>query len=187
MRLETANDPKLSDGGGLAARLLRWVCVVAAGMTARSRSLQRMVRRRFIPLRVTYAISCLSLVLESLAAKASQQTSGKEHQGRDLKQDHLTQQNPSRRVCLCRTHHDGRRRKQSPDRSAHICIGIPSGRYNASKSNLRPHVKRPSIRMLVENRALRGRALAILPAYIEMPAVFELLDWPESGRHSGGW
>ena len=38
------NDLKLSDGGGLAARLLRKVCVVAAGMTGRSRSLQRMVR-----------------------------------------------------------------------------------------------------------------------------------------------
>jgi len=47
VRVATPNDLKLSDGGGLAARLLRWVCGVAAGMTDRSRSLQRMVRRRF--------------------------------------------------------------------------------------------------------------------------------------------
>ena len=42
---KSPNDPKLSDRGGLAARLLRKVCVVAAGMTGRSGSLQRMVRR----------------------------------------------------------------------------------------------------------------------------------------------
>ena len=44
----TSNDPKLSDGGGLARRLpvvVRWWRSFAAAVTGRSRSLQRMVRR----------------------------------------------------------------------------------------------------------------------------------------------
>ena len=48
MRVATPNDPKLSDGGGLARPLravARWWRSFAAGVTDRSRSLQRMVRR----------------------------------------------------------------------------------------------------------------------------------------------
>ena len=44
----TPNDPKLSDGGGQARRLpvvARWWRSLAAAVTGRSRSLQRMVRR----------------------------------------------------------------------------------------------------------------------------------------------
>ena len=47
-RVATPNDPKLSDGGGQARRLpvvARWWRSLAAAVTGRSRSLQRMVRR----------------------------------------------------------------------------------------------------------------------------------------------
>ena len=47
MRAKTPNDPKLSDGGGRARPLHGGgkVAAEAAGVTDRSRSLQRMVRR----------------------------------------------------------------------------------------------------------------------------------------------